>query len=69
MGNFVWFVITLIVTVSNILLSVFMYYELQLMRLKNKKARELQEICLYYAVGMMLALILTISLFAVTNSF
>ena len=64
--NFAWFVITLIVTMSNIILSVFIYYELQLLRSKNKRVRELKEVCLYYASGMMIALILTILLFALT---
>ncbi len=64
--NFAWFVITLIVTMSNIILSIFMYYELQLLRSKNKRVRELKEVCLYYASGMMIALILTILLFAFT---
>jgi len=66
MTNFVWFVITLIVTLSNILLSVFIYYELQMLRSKNKRVKELKEICMYYATGMMIALILTVALFALT---
>ncbi|MBI4170999.1 MAG: hypothetical protein HY514_04840 [Candidatus Aenigmarchaeota archaeon] len=66
MTNFVWFVITLIVTLSNILLSVFIYYELQLLRSKNKRVKELKEVCMYYATGMMIALILTLALFSLT---
>lgn len=67
MGNFIWFVITLMVTLSNILLSVFLYYELQMLKSKNKRMKELKDICMYYATGMMIALILAIALFGVTN--
>lgn len=64
--NFLWFVITLIVTMSNIILSIFIYYELQLLRSRNRRVRELKEVCLYYATGMMIALVLTIALFILT---
>jgi len=67
MGNFVWFLITLIVAVSNILLSVFVYFELQRLKIKNKKVHALKELCFYYASGMMIALILSIGLFIATT--
>ncbi|GEM_PF-4156949 len=67
MGNFVWFLITLIVAISNIILSVFIYFELQRLKIKNKKVHSLKEICFYYASGMMIAMILSIGLFIATT--
>ncbi len=67
MASFLWFLITLIVTMSNIILTVFIYYELQLLRIKNKRVRAIKEICLYYASGMMIAVILSIALFIATT--
>ena len=53
---FVWFVLTLLVALSNIVLSVIVYSFLSMQKKLNKDLTMLKHIALLYSVGMTLAL-------------
>ncbi|MBS3051484.1 MAG: hypothetical protein J4400_05035 [Candidatus Aenigmarchaeota archaeon] len=53
---FVWFVLTLLVALSNIIFSVVVYTYLSLHKKLHKDLKVLKEIALLYAVGMTIAL-------------
>ncbi len=59
---FVWFVLTLLVTASNIILSLIVYLFLSTQKKLHKNLKLLKEIALFYAIGMILALILSVGL-------
>lgn len=62
---FVWFVLTLLVALSNIILSVIVYSFLSVQKKLNKELKLLKEIALLYAIGMIIALIGALGLLAV----
>ena len=59
-NSFVWFVLTLLVALSNIILSVLVYSFLSTQKKLNKELNMLKEIALFYAVGMIIALAVTL---------
>ena len=59
-NSFVWFVLTLLVALSNIILSVLVYSFLSTQKKLNKELNMLKEIALFYAVGMVIALAVTL---------
>lgn len=61
---FVWFVLTLLVALSNIIFSVIVYTYLSLHKKLHKELRILREIALLYAVGMTIALVGALCLLA-----
>ena len=54
---FVWFVITLLVALSNIILSVIVYSFLSIQKKLTKELKVLKDISLFYAIGMIVALV------------
>jgi len=61
---FVWFVLTLLVALSNIIFSVVVYTYLSLHKKLHKDLKVLKEIALLYAVGMTIALAGALALLA-----
>ncbi|KHO48165.1 MAG: hypothetical protein QT00_C0001G0178 [archaeon GW2011_AR5] len=61
---FVWFVLTLLVALSNIIFSVVVYTYLSLHKKLHKDLKVLKEIALLYAVGMTIALVGALGLLA-----
>lgn len=61
---FVWFVLTLLVALSNIIFSVVVYTYLSLHKKLHKDLKVLKEIALLYAVGMTIALAGALALMA-----
>jgi len=53
---FVWFVLTLLVALSNIILSTLVYTYLSVQKNLNKELRKLKQIALFYAAGMTIEL-------------
>lgn len=58
---------TIIVTFSNVILSSYIYIYLSTQKKLSKKMLVLKEITMYYSIGMMVALIASIFLFAATG--
>ena len=65
---FVWFVLTLLVALSNIIFSVVVYTYLSLHKKLHKDLKVLKEIALLYAVGMTIALVGALGLLALVIS-
>lgn len=61
---FVWFVLTLLVALSNIILSTIVYSFLSTQKKLNKDLQMLKHVALLYAVGMTIALIAALALLA-----
>lgn len=61
---FVWFVLTLLVALSNIIFSVVVYTYLSLHKKLHKDLKVLKEIALLYAIGMTIALVGALGLLA-----
>ena len=61
---FVWFVVTLLVALSNIILSVIVYSFLSVQKKLTKELKVLKEISLFYAIGMIVALVGALTLLA-----
>lgn len=61
---FVWFVLTLLVALSNIIFSIVVYMYLSFHKKLNKELKILKQIALLYAIGMTVALIGAVSLLA-----
>jgi hypothetical protein len=61
---FVWFVLTLLVALSNIILSVLVYSFLSAQKKLHKDLKLLKEIALLYSVGMTIALVVALGLLA-----
>ena len=59
-----WFVLTLLVALSNIIFSVVVYTYLSLHKKLHKDLKVLKEIALLYAVGMTIALVGALGLLA-----
>ena len=53
---FVWFVLTLLVALRNIILSTLVYTYLSVQKNLNKDLKKLKQIALFYAAGMTIAL-------------
>lgn len=63
---FVWFVLTLLVALSNIIFSVIAYTWLSLHKKLHKDLKLLKEIALLYSIGMTVALVIALGLLAIT---
>jgi len=61
---FVWFVLTLLVALSNIILSTIVYTYLSAQKKLNKDLMKLKQIALLYAAGMTIALAAALVLLA-----
>ena len=57
-SSFAWFVWALIVTLSNIVLGIVVFYFLHSQKKLNKHLQMLKYLCAYYSVGMMASVIL-----------
>lgn len=62
-NEFIWFIWALTVTVSNIILSIIVYYFLDTQAKLDSKMTMLKDITFYYSIGMMLSIIWAIMLF------
>ena len=62
LNPFVWFVLTLLVALSNIILSTMVYSFLSVHKKLHKDLQMLKQIALLYAVGMTIALVASLSL-------
>jgi hypothetical protein len=60
-GDYIWFLITIMVTLSNVLVSFVAYYYLQTQ--KKRSVEKVRDLAFYYSVGMMFVLISSIILF------
>ncbi len=65
---FVWFVLTLLVALSNIIFSLIIYSYLSVHKKLHKDLKLLKEIALLYAVGMTVALVSALGLLALVVS-
>ncbi len=61
--SFALFVLTLLVAVSNILLAIIVYYTLYLEKKLTKGTHVLKELSMYYAIGMVFAVVASVYLF------
>lgn len=61
---FVWFVITLLVALSNIILSVIVYSFLSVQKKLTKELKLLKDVALFYAIGMIIAMVGALTLLA-----
>lgn len=59
---FVWFVLTLLVALSNIILSVMVYSFLSVQKKLNKELKTLKQIAMLYAIGMTLAIAVSLAM-------
>lgn len=62
LNPFVWFVLTLLVALSNIILSTMVYSFLSTQKKLHKDLQMLKQIALLYAIGMTIALIASLTL-------
>ena len=64
--SFALFVFALVVAVSNVLLAIIVYYTLYLEKKLTKGTKVLKELSLYYAIGMIFAVVASLYLFVMT---
>ncbi|MCX6816175.1 MAG: hypothetical protein NT120_04975 [Candidatus Aenigmarchaeota archaeon] len=62
-SNYVWFLIAIMVTLSNVLVSFVAYYYLQSQKKLSKGLVKARDLTFYYSVGMMFILIFSIGFF------
>jgi hypothetical protein len=63
LNPFLWFLITLLVSMSNVIVSTIIYYYLQMHKRLSRNLATVRDITFFYSVGMMFVIIFSIIAF------